>query len=113
MNSTRQAFRQFLGGGSVFIYLLTGNLVLSLILGALAPASAPAGTVAVIDETKSKGKLTNTLYSVVGIDDATAIIIFGITSPVAVFLLSYSGNDIAINKSFIGFYNHYGNQRGF
>lgn len=38
-----------------------------------------------IDETKSKGKLTNTLYSVVDIDDATAIIIFGIMSPVAVF----------------------------
>ena len=88
---------------AVFIYLLTGNLALSLILGALAPASAPAGTIAVIDETKSKGKLTNTLYSVVGIDDATAIIIFGIMSPVAVFLLSYSGNDIAINKSLIGF----------
>lgn len=86
---------------AVFIYLLTGNLALSLILGALAPASAPAGTIAVIDETKSKGKLTNKLYSVVGIDDATAIIIFGIMSPVAIFLLSYSGNGIAINESFV------------
>lgn len=83
-----------------FIYLLTSNLALSLILGALAPASAPAGTIAVIDETKSQGKLTKTLFSVVGIDDGLAIIIFGIMSPVAVFLLSNSGNGIAINESF-------------
>ena len=59
---------------AVFIYLLTGNLALSLILGALAPASAPAGTIAVIDETKSKGKFTNTLYSVVGIDDGRLLL---------------------------------------
>ncbi len=79
---------------ALFLYLLTGNLALSLIFGALAPASAPAGTIAVIDETKSKGNLTNTLYSIVGIDDGLAIIIFGLISPVAIFLLSHSGGSI-------------------
>jgi len=82
------------------IYLLTGNLALSLIFGALAPASAPAGTIAVIDETKSRGSLTKTLYSVVGIDDGLALIIFGLISPVAVFFLSHSGNGIEINEAF-------------
>ncbi|MFO8055460.1 MAG: cation:proton antiporter [Bacteroidales bacterium] len=77
---------------ALFLYILTGNLALALIFGALAPASAPAGTIAVIDETRSKGRLTQTLYSVVGLDDGLAIIIFGLISPIAVFLLSHSGS---------------------
>ncbi|MFW6202868.1 MAG: cation:proton antiporter [Marinilabilia sp.] len=84
-----------------FIYLLTGNLALALVFGALAPASAPAGTIAVIDELKAKGPLTRTLYSVVGIDDGLALIIFGLVSPVAIFLLTHTGNGIEINENFI------------
>ena len=81
---------------ALFLYLLTGNLALSLIFGAVAPASAPAGTIAVIDETKSKGSLTQALYSVVGIDDGLAIIIFGIISPIVIFLLSHSGPEATL-----------------
>lgn len=62
---------------SLTLYLLTQDIALSLLFGALAPASAPAGTVAVIQECKSKGKLTSALYAVVGFDDGLAIIIFG------------------------------------
>ena len=86
---------------ALLLYFLTGNLALALILGALAPASAPAGTIAVIDDTKSKGSLTQTMYSIVGIDDGLAIIIFGFMSPVAIFLLSNSGNsEITLDLSF-------------
>lgn len=85
---------------ALFLYILTGNLALALIFGALAPASAPAGTIAVIDETKSKGSLTKTLYSVVGIDDGLAIIIFGLVSPLVIFLLSHSGGSITPDSSF-------------
>ena len=60
-----------------FIYLLTRDLPMALILGAMAPASAPAGTVAVIQECRAKGSLTQALYAVVGFDDGLAIIIFG------------------------------------
>lgn len=84
---------------ALFLYLLTGNLALSLIFGAVAPASAPAGTIAVIDETKSKGSLTQSLYSIVGIDDGLAIIIFGIISPIVIFLLSNSGAEATLNSS--------------
>lgn len=84
---------------SLFLYLFTGDLALALILGALAPASAPAGTIAVIDETKSKGSLTQTLYAIVGIDDGLAIIIFGLISPLAIFLLSHSGSDVTLDSS--------------
>lgn len=68
---------------TICIYFLTKNLPLSLVLGALAPASAPAGTVAVIQEYKAKGTLTETLYAVVGFDDGLGIIIFGFASAIA------------------------------
>jgi Kef-type K+ transport system membrane component KefB len=59
------------------LYLLTGDLPLSLTFGAIAPASAPAGTVAVIQEYRASGSLTKALYAVVGFDDGLGIIIFG------------------------------------
>ena len=65
------------------VFLLTRNLALALVFGSLAPASAPAGTVAVIQEFKAKGKLTNALYAVVGFDDGLAIIIFGFAFAIA------------------------------
>lgn len=71
----------------LLIYLLTRDLPLSLIFGSMAPASAPAGTVAVIHECRSKGSLTTTLYAVVGFDDGLAIIIFGFAAALAKNLL--------------------------
>ncbi len=68
-------------------YLLTGDLPLALIFGAVAPASAPAGTVAVIQECRAKGTLTKALYAVVGFDDGLAIIIFGFSAAIAKTLL--------------------------
>ena len=59
------------------LYLLTHNLAMSLVFAAIAPASAPAGTVAVIQEYKARGNLTKALYAVVGFDDGLGIIIFG------------------------------------
>ena len=69
------------------VYLLTRDLPLSIIFGAVAPASAPAGTVAVIQECKAKGTLTKALYAVVGFDDGLAIIIFGFGASFAKSLL--------------------------
>jgi len=69
------------------VYLLTHDLPLALVFGAMAPASAPAGTVAVIQEYKAKGSLTKALYAVVGFDDGLAIIIFGFAAAFAKNLL--------------------------
>ncbi|UCF96721.1 MAG: cation:proton antiporter [Spirochaetaceae bacterium] len=69
------------------VYFLTRNLALALIFGSLAPASAPAGTVAVIQEYKARGNLTKALYAVVGFDDGLAIVIFGFAFAVARSLL--------------------------
>ena len=65
------------------IYLLTGNLPLALLFGAIAPASAPAGTVAIIQEYRARGPLTKALYSVLGFDDGLGIIIFGFAAAIA------------------------------
>jgi Kef-type K+ transport system membrane component KefB len=73
---------------SVGIYLLTGNLPLAIIFGAIAPASAPAGTVAIIQEYRARGPLTRALYSVLGFDDGLGIIIFGFAAAIAHNLIS-------------------------
>ncbi|MDI6841131.1 MAG: cation:proton antiporter [bacterium] len=57
------------------VWILTHSISLALIFGGLACATAPAGTVAVLEEYRAKGPLTKTLYIVVGADDAVAVII--------------------------------------
>ncbi len=69
------------------IYAVTRDLPMALIFGSMAPASAPAGTVAIIQEYKAKGSLTQALYAVVGFDDGLAIIIFGFAAAVSKSLL--------------------------
>ncbi len=70
------------------VFLFTRDLPLSIILGAIAPASAPAGTVAVIQECRAKGSMTKALYAVVGFDDGLAIVIFGVAFALAKNLLT-------------------------
>jgi Kef-type K+ transport system membrane component KefB len=82
------AFAATTGLVYAFTWLLGGaDLPLALIFGAMAPASAPAGTVAVIQECRSKGPLTQALYAVVGFDDGLAIVIFGFAAALARTLL--------------------------
>ncbi len=58
------------------VFIFTKNLPLSIILGSLAPATAPAGTIAVIRDLKAKGSLTDVSIAIVGLDDAAGIIIY-------------------------------------
>jgi len=57
-------------------YILTSDINLSLILGVIGLATAPAGTVAAIQMSKGRGKLSRITLAIVGIDDAIAIILF-------------------------------------
>jgi len=61
-----------------FVYVVTKNLPLAIILGSLAPATAPAGTVAVFRDLRARGTLTNVAIAIVGLDDAAGIIIYSI-----------------------------------
>jgi Kef-type K+ transport system membrane component KefB len=78
---------------SIAVYLLTRDLPMAIVFGAVAPASAPAGTVAVIQEYKAKGSLTKALYAVVGFDDGLAILIFGFAAAVAKNLLIHQAGE--------------------
>ncbi len=73
------------------VFLLTRDLPMALIFGAITPASAPAGTVAVIREYKAHGSLTKALYSVVAFDDGLGIIIFGFASAIAQSIIMGEG----------------------
>ncbi len=70
------------------LYLLTQNLAISIIFAAMAPASAPAGIIAVIHEYKAKGKLTNAILMVVGFDDGLAVLIYAFSMAAAGVLIS-------------------------
>ncbi len=81
-----EATGAFLFVGTV-VYLVTHNLSLGLIYGALASATAPAGTTDVINQYKASGNLTKTLYAVMGLDDIYALLLYSITIPIAIILL--------------------------
>ncbi len=55
----------------------------SLAIGAIASATAPAATIMVLKQYRAKGPLVDTLIPVVAIDDAIAVIAFGISIAVA------------------------------
>ena len=59
------------------------DISLSLLLGAIAAATAPAATIMVIKQYRAKGPMTETLLSVVAIDDATTLLIFSLSVAVA------------------------------
>lgn len=66
------------------VLILTGHdIAFSLVLGAIAAATAPAATLMVVRQYKAKGPLTNTLLPVVAIDDAVALMLFGISVAIA------------------------------
>ena len=60
----------------VLRFIYQAELNTALLLGAVASATAPAATVAVIRQYKAKGPLTSTILAVVGLDDAAALIIY-------------------------------------
>ncbi|HHA18413.1 MAG: hypothetical protein DRQ39_09170 [Gammaproteobacteria bacterium] len=60
------------------VYFYQQNWVLALVLGVLAATTAPAATVAVIHQYRSKGPLTTSLLGVVALDDILGLILFSL-----------------------------------
>jgi len=77
---------------SVGSYLFTGDWVgsisLGLVLGAIASATAPAATVDVLWEYKTRGILTRTVLAIVALDDGLALLIYGFASSTAGLLMA-------------------------
>ena len=74
------------------VFIFKQELPFAIILGAIAAATAPAATVMVIKQYKAKGPLIDTLLPVVALDDALAIISFGISFALAKSLLDLGGS---------------------
>jgi len=62
----------------LFLFLFKMPLGAALPLAAIATATAPAATVAIIKEYRAQGPLTETTLAVVALDDAIAIVLFGL-----------------------------------
>lgn len=82
------------------IYLFGWPLYVGLLLGAIATATAPAATVMVIEEYNAEGPLTSTMMAVIGIDDAIALFVFSLISPIA-FSQYKGGVEIHYTEMFI------------
>lgn len=63
----------------------------ALVFAAMAPASAPAGTVAVIHEYRAKGTMTSMLLALVGLDDGLAVMIYAFAIAGAKIILGGGG----------------------
>ncbi len=74
---------------------------IALVFGAIAAATAPAAVVMVTQEYKSRGDFTDTLLGVVAIDDAWALIIFGLSLSVAKTFVTGNGNTIGILRDLL------------
>lgn len=64
-------------------YVITKDVAISLILGSVSAATAPAATVMVLREQNAKGPLTSTLLGVVAVDDAICLVIYAMAAAVA------------------------------
>ncbi|MDZ7768340.1 MAG: cation:proton antiporter [Woeseiaceae bacterium] len=70
----------------VAVWLLTDDMALSLLLCALATATAPAATTDVVRESGAEGPFTETLLGVVAVDDAWGVLMFSLLMAVAAML---------------------------
>jgi Kef-type K+ transport system membrane component KefB len=99
-----------------FFLVLFGLLALKMPLGAalplaaIAPATAPAATLAIIKEYRCQGTMTETVLAIVALDDALSIVLFGLVLSIdvshlenvsAVLLHSLSGSVSSILLSLL------------
>lgn len=77
-------------------------LTLSLFLGAIATATAPAAVLAIIHELKAKGKFTTTLLAIIAVDDSLALINFILVASVTTFIINGTNLDIT-QALYLGF----------
>ncbi|EON92116.1 sodium/hydrogen exchanger [Marinobacter lipolyticus SM19] len=76
------------------VWLVTSNLPASLLLGAVATATAPAATLDVLREAGANGPLTRLIYQVVAIDDAWGVILFSVCLVSAELLMGNGGTGL-------------------
>jgi len=79
-------------------WCFSGNLhtsvAIGLVLGAIASATAPAATVNVLWEYKTRGPLTSTVLAIVALDDGFALLLYGFASGIAGAFLGQTNGSI-------------------
>ena len=83
-------------GVGFFLYAIFKNTSIALaggvVFGAIASATDPASTIDVLWEYRSKGILTTSLIAIVALDDALAMILYGLGTSVAQMITNSSGS---------------------
>ncbi|MBR2853636.1 MAG: cation:proton antiporter [Clostridia bacterium] len=87
-------------GAAVLVFLtcyfiLGLNFAFSVVLGALATATAPASTIMTIRQTGAKGDFVETLLQVVALDDVVGLVLYSIAISLATAVYSSTGFQIA------------------
>lgn len=75
----------------VMYFVLGLSLPFSIVLAALASATAPASTIMTIRQTKAKGDFVDTLLQVVALDDVVSLIAYSVAISVALASVSGAG----------------------
>ena len=80
-----------------FLFVFFGLLLLgvdtaaSLLLGAIATATAPAATVAIVQSMRVRGEFVDYLYGIVALDDAGCVVLFSVVFAIVGALAGVSG----------------------
>ena len=82
------------GAVSLGLLLFDVELPFALLLGAVATATAPAATVAIVQSLRARGVFVDYLYGVVALDDAGCVMLFGVTFALASGLLHVGGASV-------------------
>ena len=81
---------------SVFYFMLKQPFYLSLLFGGISAATAPAATVMVVREYKSRGSFTDVLLGVVALDDAWCLMIFALSLAIAKAIAAHISSSLFI-----------------
>jgi len=84
-------------GAYFFTHDLNRSMAMGVVLGAISSATAPAATVDVLREYKTRGILTRTILAIVALDDALALLLYGFASSLAAVLLGGGHGNWAAN----------------
>ncbi len=87
-------------------WMITGDLAIAIalgsVLGAISSATAPAATVNVLWEYKAGGPLTTTVFAIVAMDDALALILFSFAAGAATILTGEGTGGIMASLGRVG-----------
>ncbi|MCY3413122.1 MAG: cation:proton antiporter [Candidatus Heimdallarchaeota archaeon] len=97
------------GGAFIVVFTLvsaiTGDILVGLLLGAFATATAPAATVAVLKKLRAKGSLTTKVQWILALDDVIAVLVI---ETVLVIVTSTFGETFSFHEFSLGILHELG-----